>query len=119
MSRHCDTHGPECETFADLGHYCPSCHSAVHVDPLDDWSCDDICHRCGHARYQAAMVALTAIKACVDEQAEDEGLWSVPVQGTQRIAEAHLQQELRSLHRVIEEAVDAVLDVTAEEGESK
>ena len=41
---------------------------------------------------------LNSIYAAVDEQAEDEGLW---LEGTAR--EAYLQQELRRLHRVIEE----------------
>lgn len=85
------------------------------MDRAPVYSYPDEVARKWKAERDAAMVALTAIKACVDEQAEDEGLWSVPVDGLQRIAEAHLQQELRSLHRVVEEAVDAVLDVTAEE----
>jgi len=44
------------------------------------------------------------IRAVVDEQAEDEGLWSVPLGPTQPIVEAYLQQELRRLHRVIEQS---------------
>lgn len=39
-----------------------------------------------------------AIKAVVDEQAEDEGLWFVP----QTITEDYLQRALRKLHAVIE-----------------
>lgn len=39
----------------------------------------------------------------INEQAEDEALWAVPAEGTQPIAEAYLQQELRRLHAVIEE----------------
>ncbi len=42
-------------------------------------------------------------KLIVDEQAEDEALWAVPVfKGTQSITEAYLQQELRRLHAAIE-----------------
>lgn len=44
------------------------------------------------------------IKETVDRQAEDEGLWSVPF-GLQPITEAYLQQELRRLHTVIEDAL--------------
>ena len=40
--------------------------------------------------------------ALVDEQAEDEGLWSTRLDGSTSIAEAHLQQELRRLHALIE-----------------
>lgn len=39
------------------------------------------------------------------EQARDEALWAVYPDGTQSISEAYLQQELRRLHRVIEEGV--------------
>jgi len=39
------------------------------------------------------------IRAVVDEQAEDEGLWFV----ARTAPEAYLQQELRRLHRVIED----------------
>lgn len=38
----------------------------------------------------------------VDEQANDEGLWSIPIDRLQSISEAYLQQELRKLHYVIE-----------------
>jgi len=40
------------------------------------------------------------IKHLVYEQAEDEGLWFV----AETAAEAYLQQELRRLHRLIEES---------------
>lgn len=43
---------------------------------------------------------LAAIRAVVDEQAEDEGLWFV----SESISEAYLQQELRRLHAVVEGA---------------
>ena len=42
---------------------------------------------------------LAAIKAIVDEQAEDEGLWF----RARRAPEAYLQQALRRLHETIEE----------------
>lgn len=40
--------------------------------------------------------------ALVKKQANDEGLWSVPMGRLQSIAEAHLQAELRKLHYAIE-----------------
>ncbi len=55
------------------------------------------------ARVEELEAEREAILACAHEQAEDEGLWSVPAFGTQPISEAYLQQELRNLHRVIEE----------------
>lgn len=46
---------------------------------------------------------LTELKELVEEQANDEGLWSLPlVEGTQPIMEAYLQQELRRLHAAVE-----------------
>lgn len=42
------------------------------------------------------------LQALVNEQAEDEALWSVPAIGKQSIGEAYLQQELRRLHAAIE-----------------
>jgi hypothetical protein len=42
------------------------------------------------------------LRAIVDEQAEDEGLWGVNLDGSQNIVEAYLQQELRRLHTAIE-----------------
>jgi hypothetical protein len=39
-----------------------------------------------------------SVRAIVDEQAEDEGLWFV----AETAAEAYLQQELRRLHAAIE-----------------
>jgi hypothetical protein len=52
--------------------------------------------------YDEAMDALAAIRALVDEQAEDEGLWAIYPMGQQPIMEAYLQQELRRLHALIE-----------------
>lgn len=46
--------------------------------------------------------AVAPLYALVDEQAEDEGLWSTRFDGTVSIAEAYLQQELRRLHALIE-----------------
>lgn len=46
--------------------------------------------------------ALDDIQRVVDKQAEDEALWSVPLDRLQPISEAYLQQELRGLHAVIE-----------------
>jgi len=50
-----------------------------------------------------AREKLAKIRALVDEQAENEGLWAIYPFGQQPIAEAYLQQELRRLHALIEE----------------
>lgn len=44
----------------------------------------------------------TEARRIVDEQAEDEALWSTGLDGTVPIAEAYLQQELRRLHAAVE-----------------
>ena len=53
-------------------------------------------------RANAALLAIVeaakAARSLVDEQAEDEGLWS----GSESIVEAYLQQELRRLHAIVE-----------------
>lgn len=46
--------------------------------------------------------ALAPLYALVDEQAEDEGLWSTRLDGSVSIVESHLQRELRRLHALIE-----------------
>jgi hypothetical protein len=48
------------------------------------------------------VIEAAPLYALVDEQAEDEGLWSARLDGTMSIAEAHLQAELRRLHALIE-----------------
>lgn len=55
------------------------------------------------ARAERAEAALKMIQDFVDDQAEDEVLWAVPVEGKQPISEAYIQQELRRLHSVIEQ----------------
>lgn len=50
--------------------------------------------------------ALQRIRALVDEQAEDEGLWGINPFGEQPITEAYLQQELRRLHALVEEVTN-------------
>lgn len=47
---------------------------------------------------------LKALQNYVALQADDESLWSVPVVGKQSVTEALLQQELRRLAWMIEEA---------------
>ena len=42
------------------------------------------------------------LQKIVDEQAENEALWSIPLNGLQPIGEALLQTELRKLHAAIE-----------------
>ena len=49
--------------------------------------------------------ALAAIRALVDEQAEDEGLWFQ----ARTAPEAYLQQELRRLHALVESVCGAAL----------
>ncbi len=45
---------------------------------------------------------LATLRAVMDQQAEDEGLWFVAVYST----EAYLQAELRRLHAAVEAALD-------------
>jgi hypothetical protein len=54
------------------------------------------------ATLRVATEALEKIQKIVDEQAENEGLWSVPIGRLQTISEANLQHELRVLHATIE-----------------
>ena len=49
-------------------------------------------------QWTSLQLQLEAIRALVNEQAEDEGLWFI----AEAAAEAYLQQELRKLHAVIE-----------------
>lgn len=65
------------------------------------------------ARGRRYRESLRAIRLMVDVQAEDEGLWSIPVEGLQSIVEAYLQQELRRLHECVEHYIKAAL---ADEG---
>ncbi len=51
------------------------------------------------AAFHRIAFKLGKIRDFADEQAEDEGLWFE----AQSAAEAYLQQELRRLHKVIEE----------------
>lgn len=81
-----------------------------------DWE-DEVGSGAGLERFQRHVIAvilqagnaadlranLLAIRAVVDRQAEDEGLWSLPLSGSQPIMEAYLQQELRHLHKVVED----------------
>ncbi|MGO9455679.1 MAG: hypothetical protein ACLP62_01335 [Acidimicrobiales bacterium] len=49
---------------------------------------------------------MAAVRSVVDEQAEDEWLWSLNLDGSLPITEAYLQQELRRLHAVVEGGTD-------------
>lgn len=49
---------------------------------------------------------LKDIRALVNEQAEDEALWALNLDGSLSVSEAYLQQELRKLHALIEAATD-------------
>ena len=56
----------------------------------------------------------------VAAQAEDEGLWAIPIPfNSQPIMEAYLQQELRRLHTVIEEMVNAELEAARETSDAE
>ncbi len=52
-------------------------------------------------RFNDMDARLRAIQHLVDQQADDEGLWTV----AQNAVEDYLQQELRTLHRVIENPI--------------
>lgn len=52
--------------------------------------------------------ALADLRALVNEQAEDEALWALNLDGSLPISEAYLQQELRRLHGTIERVLSAV-----------
>lgn len=54
------------------------------------------------AEARGRKAGLEPILKLVNEQAEDEGLWALNLDGTLPIGEAYLQQELRKLHAVIE-----------------
>lgn len=45
---------------------------------------------------------INRLKSLIEEQANDEGLWSIPFDKLQTITEAYLQQELRRLHEICE-----------------
>ena len=57
---------------------------------------------CKGCKLFAAEERLRDIQAVVNEQASDESLWGTSLDGTTPLPEAHLQQELRRLHRVCE-----------------
>lgn len=73
-----------------------------------DW-CQGFCTLCGtsHPEQEETIYKLKEklkkIQEMVNEQAEDPGLWSMPIGRPQYISEGHLQQELRKLHELIEE----------------
>lgn len=77
MATYCEKHG--------MQHYCVNCKTEQLQSQLTQ-----------------AQKRIEKILAVVNEQAEDLGLWSIPTERPQYIAEAYLQQELRRLHEVIE-----------------
>ncbi len=56
------------------------------------------------------LTALRELSELVDEQAEDEALWALNLDGSLPISEAYLQQELRRLHAAVEAAVGVAKD---------
>ena len=73
-----------------------------------DWDCQDPAPLYDHVRLLIERISqqpesVEKVLAVVNEQAEDEALWGVPVGRLQSIVEAYLQQELRRLHQVIED----------------
>jgi hypothetical protein len=67
-------------------------------------------------REQLSLIEfIRKIQSHVSEQAEDEALWSLPCDENgklklQPIGEAYLQQELRHLHRTIEDGIGALTE---------
>jgi len=53
-----------------------------------------------HAALEASEAKVARLAEAVNKQAEDEGLWFI----AETAAEAYLQQELRKLHTLIEDA---------------
>lgn len=50
---------------------------------------------------------LDKLRHLVNEQAEDEALWALNLDGSLPISEAYLQQELRRLHEAVEQTLPA------------
>lgn len=79
----------------------------------DGWKEEDWKREALEAQHEVIVLVecIEKIKECVDQQAEDEGLWSVPWEGLQPISEAYLQKELRRLHAAIESSIVGVVSV--------
>jgi hypothetical protein len=56
------------------------------------------------------LTSLRELAELVDEQAEDDALWALNLDGTLPISEAYLQQELRRLHAKVEATVGVAKD---------
>lgn len=62
------------------------------------------------------MINITALRELVRKQAEDEILWSIPIDKLPTFAEEYLRKHLRFLHAIIEgddffnEEIDRYLD---------
>lgn len=72
------------------------------IDHRDDCECRHCTGRC----MCTPRPTLEDIRDLVDKQANDAALWGLHPDGTLPISEAYLQQELRRLHALIEEATD-------------
>lgn len=102
---------PDCECAL-----CVSCIKVLYAEREKHEKEKSMWNECSKGRIERELAlrsenarlrtALEEIQSVVDEQAEDEGLWSIPMDRPQYIAEAHLQQELRKLHHVIEAALE-------------
>lgn len=75
-------------------------HCNVAVDAWNKFTKElyAILDECEKENKQRKTLSLARIQKCVDEQAEDDGLWFQ----AETASEAYLQQELRKLHWAIE-----------------
>ena len=65
-------------------------------------------------RAEAVVEAARIARALVDEQADDEALWALNLDGSLPITEAYLQQELQRLHAAV--ALIPALALAGQEG---
>lgn len=95
-STQCEAEGCPCMQFIGVGS--KVAHEAMTVQRLAKRFVD----MDTYAKY--LELRIKAVKALVAKQAEDEGLWAVPIPPQkQAISEAYLQQELRKLHDLVEQ----------------
>lgn len=85
----------------------PNLHKILETIKEQSFCLDNEAHKIGFYRedviqkeiLKLIISSIDDIQSVVDEQAKDEGLWFVATTAS----EAYLQQELRRLHRTIEE----------------
>ena len=64
------------------------------------------------------MIPVERLRAIVDQQADDDALWALGLDGRLPISEAYLQQELRRLHWAVEAIPLGSVILSAEEVET-